>query len=53
MESEYGMEPVKERRPSLWTHHVHGEPRTVFRNAGKDEKGRLRPEYEEYEEVEW
>lgn len=51
------LEPVgeseQEHRPSIWTHNAHGQPRKIFRNAGRDDRGRLRLEFEEYEEIAW
>jgi hypothetical protein len=43
----------KERKHSLWTHHHNGEKRTIFKNAGLDEKGRLKLDYQELDDTDW
>ena len=43
----------KQRKPSIWTPHSNGEKRRMFSNAGFDEEGRLKLEYEEVQDTDW
>ena len=43
----------KQRKPSVWTHNTDGSKRHMFKNAGCDERGRLKLDYEELPDVDW